>query len=382
MSRSARPLAERSISLFLNDFLKADAWAVSLYDSTGRALSEVFGHNTPAVRQRMERMRDAWRRRKEISGENVRSQDTLTVGRERAGRQSKAFLDALTPIDAATVCLLTAVWDDESRVEVANEVGPKVRDALRDLYALQRRAEEAERLGSAMRKTLDCLNAACVISDKDGKIAYANSASDALLDTLGRARGCPGHEPGQSLRELIAAIGPGPSKTNGADGSDCLSVLTLQTDPDASTPAYVMRLETALSDRSQCEADDLFGIFVPKGEGLPDAETLAKGLRLSRSESRVAALIIRGKSIQQAATQLGLSEQTARTYLKRIFGKVGISRQTQLGAAAAMMYLPVGNATHQAEEKIREPRSAIAPPRIARHMRNSSKPLEITGSSA
>jgi DNA-binding CsgD family transcriptional regulator len=53
-------------------------------------------------------------------------------------------------------------------------------------------------------------------------------------------------------------------------------------------------------------------------------------LGLTLGEARVASLVGAGLPPREAAHQLGISEETARTSLKRVFAKVGIARQSEL----------------------------------------------------
>lgn len=51
---------------------------------------------------------------------------------------------------------------------------------------------------------------------------------------------------------------------------------------------------------------------------------------LTPTEARLAARVITGERIDEAARDLGISESTARTHLKRIFKKTNVSRQAEL----------------------------------------------------
>jgi DNA-binding CsgD family transcriptional regulator len=53
---------------------------------------------------------------------------------------------------------------------------------------------------------------------------------------------------------------------------------------------------------------------------------------LALGEARVAALVGSGLSPREAAGRLGISEETARTALKHVFAKAGVSRQNELAA--------------------------------------------------
>ncbi len=51
---------------------------------------------------------------------------------------------------------------------------------------------------------------------------------------------------------------------------------------------------------------------------------------LTRAESRLAARIAEGRSLEEAAAMLSITRQTARSYIKRILGKTGTKRQVEL----------------------------------------------------
>ncbi len=51
---------------------------------------------------------------------------------------------------------------------------------------------------------------------------------------------------------------------------------------------------------------------------------------LTRAESRLAAKLAQGRSLDEAAAMLNITTQTARGYIKRILGKTGTKRQVEL----------------------------------------------------
>jgi DNA-binding CsgD family transcriptional regulator len=61
-----------------------------------------------------------------------------------------------------------------------------------------------------------------------------------------------------------------------------------------------------------------------------DESVLVKLYGLTRGEASLAAQLLRGKSIEEAAEALFISPHTARTHLKRIFMKTDTHRQTEL----------------------------------------------------
>lgn len=59
-------------------------------------------------------------------------------------------------------------------------------------------------------------------------------------------------------------------------------------------------------------------------------ELVLQSFGLTLAERRLALLLLSGKSLQTAAQEANLTISTARSYLKRIFAKTGINRQSQL----------------------------------------------------
>ena len=84
----------------------------------------------------------------------------------------------------------------------------------------------------------------------------------------------------------------------------------------------------ALGDRGPAAA-----IFVSDPDIRLDSsneEHLRKLYALTAGEARLAAWLSQGKSIDAAAAAMGITVNTARAYLKRIYGKTGVRRQPEL----------------------------------------------------
>jgi len=74
--------------------------------------------------------------------------------------------------------------------------------------------------------------------------------------------------------------------------------------------------------------------------GEPTDPTVVRDLLgLTLGEARVAALVGSGLSPKEAAERLGIAKETARNVLKRVFLKVGVSRQSELVALLTKMTL-------------------------------------------
>lgn len=72
-----------------------------------------------------------------------------------------------------------------------------------------------------------------------------------------------------------------------------------------------------------------------------DPTVLRDLLGLTLNEARIAALVGCGLQPRTVADRLGIAEETARTVLKRVFGKTGVSRQAELVALLARLSIGV-----------------------------------------
>lgn len=74
----------------------------------------------------------------------------------------------------------------------------------------------------------------------------------------------------------------------------------------------------------------------------PLAPILEEHFALTPSEARLALQLARGEGVQSAAEVLGLSVHTARSYLKTIFSKLGVSRQADVVRLITSLIVPTG----------------------------------------
>jgi DNA-binding CsgD family transcriptional regulator len=68
----------------------------------------------------------------------------------------------------------------------------------------------------------------------------------------------------------------------------------------------------------------------PERQAAAPFAVFTKRYRLSPAEAGLAARIVGGMSLRQAAAAIGISDNTARTHLKRVFSKTGARRQSDL----------------------------------------------------
>jgi DNA-binding CsgD family transcriptional regulator len=84
----------------------------------------------------------------------------------------------------------------------------------------------------------------------------------------------------------------------------------------------------------------LIVLAIDSGAGDPiDPAVVREVLGVTLGEARIAALVGTGLPPRDAAARLGISEETARTTLKRVFAKTGVSRQSELAALLTRLVL-------------------------------------------
>ena len=218
-----------------------------------------------------------------------------------------------------------------------DELGP-MRDLMPHLQTalgLHRRIAGLETRLEHASDALDQLSGSLIVTDSRGLILHMNRRAEALLSSnIGVWAAPDGLRAGSShqtarLRELIArAAGTvtgnklhpgGVIQVQRAD----LTQLKLHSFPLAASSGHANRRPAV-------------AVFItePGRVPRPDPDLLALLLDLSPTESRLTAAIVGGKTLQQFAQEAGVSLNTARTLLKRVFAKTGVSRQAELVSLA------------------------------------------------
>ena len=96
--------------------------------------------------------------------------------------------------------------------------------------------------------------------------------------------------------------------------------------PYAILVSSIARYGVGLSQRTACV------VFVtdPEGQSSPSAEAIAESFGLTPAEARVVCGLVMGVSLQDTATRLGISINTARTLLARAMARTGTNSQITL----------------------------------------------------
>jgi len=81
--------------------------------------------------------------------------------------------------------------------------------------------------------------------------------------------------------------------------------------------------------------------------------------KLTKSENDLALRLLAGKNLKQCAVDLGVTYETARTFLKTIFQKTGTHRQTELVILMLSLKIEIGPSPADAATDAACPQSAI-----------------------
>ena len=183
----------------------------------------------------------------------------------------------------------------------------------------------------SLRAGLDCVDTAVMLIDMAGMLVFANDAARTLLDA------------GVGIRERqgrLSAYGRSDNITLGASIAHVLDssvrpgllarlpLFTIGREQQA--PLIVSVLPAPHAESEPGEVGALVFVADPDMEITDLAEPVCRVFGLTPVETQLACTLARGRTLQEAAEALRIKDETARSYLKRIFGKTGVNRQSDL----------------------------------------------------
>ncbi|MGY3447158.1 helix-turn-helix transcriptional regulator [Bradyrhizobium sp. USDA 4473] len=277
-----------------------------------------------------------------LSKEEVESDPFFVQFRAKHGLQSFGCI-AVSPDPHVGVILsiqrragLSEFSDAE--LEVVSRIGQHIEKALR----LSIRLLDAELAKIGLGQALARIGIGVFALDSLGRVVFSNPAGQRLLgDQL------------QLVNEQLR-IGSGAERK----AIDEALARTLRGDPreliDAPKPILVhsnradrrlvvyllpVVLRTRLAEQFLTHTRAIVLVIEQKRDEPADPAVVRDVLGLTLGEARIAALVGSGMPPKEAAERLGITEETARTVLKRVFSKVGVARQSELAAVVAKLVL-------------------------------------------
>lgn len=238
--------------------------------------------------------------------------------------------------------ILTGTGDLDSAVQAINHIkvfryytkpcpASALAEGIEEALAVARRTEMLA--NPAALSALDALPMAALAVDADAKLLFANRRGGELL----------------SSRDPIFLDGLGICRARllGKDESLKDAIDGLTAEADAHVRVYALESQdgrrfSMLVEPPQNGAGEVAAIlFLRPIDGLapPSADELRRLFAFSPAEARLAHELAKGQDLKEAAEALGVTINTARTYLRVVFQKAGVNRQSELirliGAALA-----------------------------------------------
>lgn len=212
---------------------------------------------------------------------------------------------------------------------------PHMRRAVTISKLFDLKAVEAKTFGAV----LDGMACAVLLVDQNLRIVHANSAAEALLAAGDLVHSLQGRlkvssEIAANALETAVQVAAADEAVLGQRG------IGIPAKAKDGSPAvlHVLPLERR-EVRSGLMQRAVAAVFVVDGSGTTYSsdDAVAALYDFTPAESRIFASLCRGKSLDEAATALGIAKSTARTHLLRVFAKTGCKRQAELVALGASL---------------------------------------------
>lgn len=235
-------------------------------------------------------------------------------------------------------------------VQRAADRGPWSEAELETLGRLGRHVENALRLGirlinaevsqHALADALTRLGVGVFLLSSDGRVLFANPAGqvlagDGLLVSGGRLT-AHAEGPRETLRSRIAEAALGEGLLLDAPRP----VIVQDRQRDGFLAVHVIPVRAAEGGVVEALLADVAAIAVvtsSQADAPADPALVRDLFGLTLAEARLTALVGVGLAPREAGERLGITEETARTTLKRVFQKTGVTRQSELSALLARM---------------------------------------------
>lgn len=211
----------------------------------------------------------------------------------------------------------------EEEIRVVSRLGAHVEQSLR----LGMQLIDTTVINDGLSKALTRMGVGVFVLDSLGHVMFSNEAAARQSNAIEIANGRLAVSNATSHRELSATVD---ELISFADydvlpkamlvpraGSHPLAVYALPIINNESLDAFLTNARVAV-------------LTIDTDSEAPDPTMIRDLMGLTLSEARIASLIGTGLPPRQAAEKLGIAEETARSVLKRVFAKVGVSRQSEL----------------------------------------------------
>lgn len=231
--------------------------------------------------------------------------------------------------------------------EVADEkVLQHILPHLQRALLISRKLTEAERAHAESVAALDLLSTGMIVVDAACRVVQANAAGEAILDQgsglmrlVGGRVGARRHEETQRLHGIVASVKAQDGTGAGRGGA----IAVTRSPPEPPLAVLVAPLSHRRVHMFESRGIAVLLITDPASSPVLPAGMLQALYGLTKSEAQLVIGLSEGARIESVAVAFGISTNTAKTHLKQVFRKLGISRQSELVGLVAR--LPAAPAT-------------------------------------
>ncbi len=190
-----------------------------------------------------------------------------------------------------------------------------------------RRTEDLRYLAVAAAPTapLDPLNHGIALIDKGCQVSFANKLAHSIC----------AETDGLTLRgnQLLGTTASGSSQLKAALKSAIVEgeASAIRVERPSGRRPLSMQIAPLPAGRGQVPVEAALVLIHDSDRyAVPSKQRLREAYRLTAAEAGVAQLLLRGAGMPEIATELRISVETARTHLRRVLGKTGVHRQSDL----------------------------------------------------
>jgi DNA-binding CsgD family transcriptional regulator len=196
--------------------------------------------------------------------------------------------------------------------------------------SLDGQLDQGHMTAQALADALSVIRCAAILLDDLGRVMFANMAAQTLLDIGPKHSGeklC--FDRAEQSAALAASLEAARAPHVATSPNGGKSFIVRPPGDDRAIVVHFVPLGKAANRAlvgSAARPHALLLAFDPTMTGAVDAALVRDYLKLTLGEARLASLIGSGLSPRDAARRLNITEETARTVLKTVFGKTGITR--------------------------------------------------------
>jgi DNA-binding CsgD family transcriptional regulator len=204
---------------------------------------------------------------------------------------------------------------------------------------VQRAVEIGQQLGTwrfladMTSEVLDRLPHGVILLDHKQQVLKVNLCAEQLLQPPSPLYICQGAlaaRGSETQRKLQLLIGQCVATSRGAGTSAGGLITARRGEGDAAIQVLVCPMRTTAGTLEVRPPVAAIFLHDPTVAVKIDEQALRSGFGLTTAESRLTALLIAGRSLQEASAQLGVSRHTVRSQLKDVFAKTGVNSQADL----------------------------------------------------